>query len=57
MRVFVTGATGFIGGEIVRVLAPQHGVLAMSRSSAGDDAVRKLGGEPVRCDLPAVRVG
>jgi len=57
MRVFVTGATGFIGGEIVQRLAPRHAVLAMSRSPAGDDTVRKLGAEPVRCDLLTLGAG
>jgi nucleoside-diphosphate-sugar epimerase len=57
MRVFVTGATGFIGGAIVRQLAPRHTVLAMSRSPAGDDTVRKLGAEPVRSDLLTLAPG
>ena len=34
MRVFVTGASGFIGGAIARQLASRHEVLAMSRSPA-----------------------
>jgi nucleoside-diphosphate-sugar epimerase len=57
MRVFVTGATGFIGGEIARRLAPRHQVLALSRSAAGDDALRKLGAEPVRGDLVTLEPG
>lgn len=47
----MTGATGFIGGAIVQRLAPRHTVFAMSRSRTGDDTIRKLGAEPVRCDL------
>jgi hypothetical protein len=57
MRVFVTGATGFIGGEIVRLLAARHTVLAMSRSEAGDEVVKKLGAAPVRCDLLTLEPG
>jgi len=57
MKVFVTGASGFIGGAIARQLASRHEVLAMSRSPASDDAVRKLGAEPVRADLATLAPG
>lgn len=57
MKVFITGASGFIGGAIARQLAPRHDLLAMSRSTAGDDIVRKLGAEPVRCDLTTLAPG
>lgn len=51
MRIFLTGASGFIGGAIARAFANEHEVLAMSRSEHSDDAIEKLGATPVRCDL------
>jgi nucleoside-diphosphate-sugar epimerase len=53
-RIFVTGASGFIGGAIAEHLAGSHDVLAMSRSERSDAAIRARGAEPVRCDLTAV---
>ena len=47
--VLLTGATGFVGQHLLRELvAAGHRVRGLSRSEAGDGAVRALGGHPVR---------
>lgn len=52
MRIFVTGASGFVGGAATtRFVADGHEVRAMSRSEKSDAIIRALGATPVRCDL------
>ncbi|MEZ5692416.1 MAG: NAD-dependent epimerase/dehydratase family protein [Altererythrobacter sp.] len=58
MKIFITGASGFVGGAATRALvAKGHEVLAMSRSESSDTKIRAAGGTPVRCDLEDVAAG
>ncbi|MEQ9364148.1 MAG: NAD-dependent epimerase/dehydratase family protein [Leptospirales bacterium] len=54
MKLFLTGASGFVGGAIAAELSKRHTVLAMSRSETSDAAIESLGATPVRCELGAV---
>jgi nucleoside-diphosphate-sugar epimerase len=55
MQIFITGASGFVGGAATRELLKQgHHVAAMSRSRESDERILEMGAVPVRCDLESI---
>lgn len=54
-RIFITGASGFVGGAAARhFVARGEDVRCMSRSGHSDEKIAALGAKAVRCDLEDV---
>jgi hypothetical protein len=54
MSLFITGASGFIGGAIAKHLHSAHEIAAMARSEESAAVVQTLGAAPVACSLSTV---
>ena len=55
MKVFVTGATGFVGSAIIQELIDAgHQVLGLSRNELSDQAIAAAGAQAHRGDLNGI---
>ena len=54
MKIFITGASGFIGGAIAKSFSAHHQVIALARSESAAEKVRLAGAKPVLGDLSNV---
>ncbi len=56
MKIFLTGASGFIGGAVATKFKDKHEILGMARSEKSVAKVKSLGIRPVRSALNEVKL-
>ncbi len=56
-KIFITGASGFIGGAIAKRLVADNWVLAMARSAKSSQVIKDLGARPLSCTLETIEAG
>lgn len=55
-KIFITGASGFIGSQIVKRLGSKYEFYAMARSEKSAQKVKNIGAKPVLCELGKVNL-
>lgn len=55
MKIFITGASGFVGGALAKALKDKHQVFAMARSEEAGRKIIALGVTPVFSDLNSIQ--
>ncbi|MCP4442494.1 MAG: NAD-dependent epimerase/dehydratase family protein [Aureispira sp.] len=56
MNIFITGASGFVGGAVSQALKDKHQIFAMARSERSAKKVKEVGATPIKCALNSVTV-
>ncbi len=51
MKIFITGASGFVGHAVIKQLGQEHEFIALSRSDKSDKIITEVGATPIRGEL------